>query len=104
MEYKNYLTCKRVYFYSILDEEIFFGWIKKIPCIASFEGARDELYLDLVDWELDYNDLKDLIALLYRYHIDMKQLEEFVNEKNKDAAEPWGEKIFGSKTTEKKSE
>lgn len=91
---KNYLTCKSVYFYSILDEDAFFYWIKKTPCIEKFEGAGDELYLDLVDRELDYNDIKELIALFYRYKIDMKQLGRLRNEKNKEAFEPWRKKIF----------
>ena len=77
------------------DEDAFFYWIKRINCIKSFEGARDELYLDLVDRELSYDDAKDLIALLYRYKIDMKQLAVFKNDSNQAAFEPWQEEIFG---------
>lgn len=94
---KKYLVCKRVTYYSPLDEAIFFSWIKKIKCIEKFEGARDELYLDLVDKELGYEDMKNLIALFYRYKIDMTQLAEFVNTDNKDAFDPWRRKIFKSK-------
>lgn len=89
----NYLTCKRITFYSRLDEDMFFNWIKTIQCIEKFEGARDELYLDLVNRELDYDDMKDLIALFRRYKIKMDQLEKFVNEKNKAAIEPWKKQI-----------
>lgn len=90
----KYLTCKRVIFHSRLDEDIFFDWIKRITCIEKFEGARDELYLDLVDRELDYDDMKDLIALLQRYKIKMDQLALFVNDKNKAAVEPWKKQIY----------
>lgn len=91
---KNYLVCKRVIFYSALDEGIFFDWIKKIPCISKFETAGDELYLDLVDYELSYNDMKDLIALCIRYNIKMDQLKQFVNDNNKRAVEPWKKQIY----------
>ncbi len=90
----NYLTCKSVDYYSILDEEVFFYWISKIKCIEKFEGAGDELYLDLVDRELDYSDMKDLIALFFRYKINMKQLARFVNDKNRDAVIPWKNEIL----------
>jgi hypothetical protein len=80
-----YLTCKGVRFCARKDEDAFFEWIKKIKCIKSFEGARDELYLDLVDRPLRDKDLDDLIGLLYRYKIDMKQLAQFLTPKNK----PW---------------
>lgn len=96
-ENTNYLTCKRVYFYSKIDEDMFFEWIKKIKCIEKFEGAGDELYLDLVDKELNYEDIKDLLALFYRYEIDMKQLKKYLNKKNKFAFDPWQEEIFGLK-------
>lgn len=81
-------------YYSHFDEDNFFEWIKNIPCIKSFEGARDELYLDLVDRELSYEDMKDLIALLCRYKIKMDQLQPFVTENNKAAVEPWKKQIY----------
>lgn len=91
----RFLTCKNVYFYSMIDEQMFFDWIKKIPCIQGIECARDEVYLDLVGRDLEYEDIKDLIALLYRYQIDMKQLQSFYNESNKSAFMPWNQEIFG---------
>jgi hypothetical protein len=90
----NYLTCKRVTFYSMLDESIFFEWIKKIDCIEKYEGAGDELYLDLYPKKINYENMKNLIALFYRYNIDMKQLAQLVNDKNIEAVNPWKEKIF----------
>lgn len=94
-EFGNYITCKSVTFYSPRDEDAFFEWIKKIDCIESFEGARDELYLDLVDRSLNSQDIHELIALLRRYKVDMKQLKNLLNDDNKDAFEPWKKKIFG---------
>jgi hypothetical protein len=91
---RNYIVCKKVYFYSQLDEDIFFTWIKSISCIKKFEGAGDELYLDLVDRELSYEDMKNLIALLYRYKIKMDQLQSFVTDNNRAAVEPWKKQIY----------
>jgi hypothetical protein len=100
-KHNNYLTCKRVIFYSHKDEDTFFEWIKKIPSITHFEGARDELYLDMVSNIISDEDLKDLIALFYRYKIDMKQLCMFLNVNNKqwfyeNKKTFWHNKIFGS--------
>lgn len=100
-EYKNYLTCKKVRFRCLKDEDAFFWWIKRIECIKSFEGAGDELYLDLVDRKLNDEDLDDLIGLLYRYKIDMKQLAQFLTPENKawfyeNKKAFWYENVFGS--------
>ncbi len=90
----NYIVCKKVYFYSQLDEDMFFTWIKNISCIRHFEGSGDELYLDLVDRALSYEDMKDIIAFLYRYKIDMSQLQSFVNQANESAVLPWKKQIY----------
>jgi len=99
----NYLICKRVKFYALKDEDAFFEWIKKIKCIKSFEGAKDELYLDLVDEPPTDQDLDDLTGLFYRYNIDMKQLARFLTPENKswfydNKKAFWHKKVFGSET------
>ena len=58
-----------MYFFSKFDEDAFFEWIKKIDCIEGFEGSLDELYLDIASLDLHDHDLRELIALLYRYNI-----------------------------------
>ncbi len=85
----------------MIDEDIFFEWIKRITCIKKIEGAGEELYLDLVEHDLEYEDMKNLIALFYRYKINMKQLAKFVNEKNKDAVTPWQKEILKNRNNEK---
>ena len=92
---ENILSCKSVKFYSRKDEDVFFEWIEKIDCIDKFEGFRNKLYLDLVERNLDDNDIQELIALFYRYKIDMKQLGRFLNDQNKEAFKPWHKKILG---------
>lgn len=102
-ESTNYLTCKRVRYCAPKDEDIFFEWIKKIKCVKSFEGARDELYLDLVETPPTDQDLEDLIGLFYRYKVDMKQLARFLTPENKawfydNKKAFWHKKVFGSES------
>lgn len=99
---RNYLICKKVIFYSQKDEDVFFEWIKKIKCIEHFEGVCDELYLNLIQRQLTDDELRDIIALFYRYKIDIKQLQRFVNEENKEwlCGKPygyWHTRMFGNK-------
>lgn len=94
---KHYIKCKKISFYSILDETMFFAWIKNINCIENFKGLGDKLYLNLAQRQLSYNDIKDLIALMYRYKIKMNQLQPLITEENKLAAAPWKKQIY--KTT-----
>ena len=94
------LICKGVRFYSRKDEDRFFEWINNIECIEKFDGVRDELYLYISSHDLHDNDLRDLIALFYRYKIDMKQLVIFLNFKNKEwfFESPkgyWHRRVFG---------
>jgi hypothetical protein len=80
---KIVLVCKSVWYYSMFDEELFFLWIKKIQSIVSYEGKKDELFLYCSDKIIDDGDLRELLALFYRYKIDMKQLIIFLNDDNR---------------------
>lgn len=96
------LVCKAVSFYSGTDEDMFFAWIKKIPSITKFDGAGDELYLHINNNAISDDDLRELIALFYRYKIDMTQLRIFLNDSNKEWFEGkprgyWYKKVFASK-------
>lgn len=97
------LICKRTTFYSLKDEDAFFEWIKKIECIEKFEGVYDELHLYIACIDLHDDDLRDLIALFYRYRIkQMSQLKIFLNKKNQDwfyanKQTYWWKRIFGQK-------
>jgi hypothetical protein len=77
------LTCTSVRYYSRKDEDAFFEWIKKIDCIEDIGGAGKELYLYIATNDLHEYDLRELLALFYRYKIDMKQLQIFLNKNNK---------------------
>lgn len=77
------LICKTIKYYSRKDEDAFFEWIKKINCIDGAISVGDELHIHIANDNLHDHDLRDLLALFYRYNLNMKQLERFLNESNK---------------------
>jgi len=94
------LTCKKVTFYFQKDEEAFFEWIKKIKCINFISAIGDELYLHIKKKHISDDDLRSLIGLFYRYKVDMKQLQIFLNKNNQKwfFESPkgfWHKRIFG---------
>ena len=102
------LTCKRVTFYSLKDEDAFFEWIKKMMCIESISAQYNELYLHISKKRLLNQELDDLIGLFSRYKIkNMHQLAQFLNSRNKkwfydNPSAFWYKRVFGTKVTKKK--
>lgn len=101
MKENLFLTCKDVEYYSPKDEDAFFEWIKKIPSIKKEDGWQDELYLYFDNADISQQDLREIIALFYRYNVDMKQLSVFLNEHNRkwfceNKKAYWHKKVFGS--------
>jgi hypothetical protein len=64
----------RVRFYSQLDETAFFEWLKNIRCTKGVRGSGEHICIDINIEELTAEDLRDLLAIFYRYKINMKQL------------------------------
>lgn len=62
------------------DEAAFFEWIKKIPSIKDFRGSGNSLSIMVDEESIDEYDLRELIALFYRYDVPMKQLAIFDRE------------------------
>jgi hypothetical protein len=71
------LIAKATTFLSQLDETAFFEWLSKISCVSKFTGQDDILYIQITRSKVDQSSLRDLLALFYRYKIDMKQLAIF---------------------------
>lgn len=84
MDNKIILICKKVIFYSTIDEDLFFEWIKRISVIVDVKGVLDEIHLYIMDLNLDRAALREIIALFKRYKIDRKQLQIFLNDANED--------------------
>ena len=99
------LECKRVRFFSELDELEFTDRIKKIHCIESFEGISDSIFLKIKSRNISNLCLRELISLFYRYKINMTQLADFLNEKNKswflNEKAFWYNKTFKNKAIDK---
>lgn len=77
------LVCESVRYYSSIDEELCFKWIKKIKSINTIEGIGKELHLIMKSNEISTKDLLELIGLFRRYSFDIQQLKIFMNDKNK---------------------
>ena len=96
----NILICKSVWYYSSFDEDLFFEWIKKIPAIIKYEGKHDELLIYVQHEIINDNGLRELLALFYRYKIDMNQLAVFFNNENRNwffdnKKAFWYRRVFG---------
>lgn len=94
------LKCTKVLFYSQEDELNFFQWIKSIKAIKQCYGVGDTIYLRLAASKLSDRSLRELVALFYRYKIEMMQLKRFSNRDNeewfkKNAKAFWHKKIIG---------
>jgi uncharacterized protein YecE (DUF72 family) len=95
------LVARSVGYYSKYDEDQFFGWLEKIPCVAGCRGEKVDLFIDLHDGEVDDKSLRELLALFNRYNVDMSQLAIFESSSNRQwFREPrayWYTKVFECK-------
>ena len=85
-------------YYSLADEKAFFDRLTSLRCVAGVRGAPDGLHINLSRRPSD-TQLRELIALLYRYDLDMKPLAELRTEHNAPwYADPkafWHAAVFG---------
>ncbi|KLL02404.1 MAG: leucyl-tRNA synthetase [Mycoplasmataceae bacterium RC_NB112A] len=101
------LVCEKVWYYSQQDENAFFEWICKIKCISRMKGIGKKVYLFVNKTKISDEDLRELLGLFRRYHIDMSQLAVFLNESNKTwFFKSWYQEVFakeGKKNIRKES-
>lgn len=71
------LNTLEIVYFSPLDEEAFFEWLDKLPCISRVEGVGCSLYLTVNTDALDEDALRELLALFRRYGINMRVLLAF---------------------------
>ena len=72
------IEAENVRYFSKNDENIFFEWIKKIPCITDTKGRLSTLYLTVQMDVLDDYQMRDILALFQRYQIDMRTLKKII--------------------------
>lgn len=94
------VTCKSMQFKSPLDKDLFFSWIKKNSAITNFKIENEKLYLSFSNIDISEEELLEILALLYRYNVDMKPLAIFLTPDNKewfrnDKHAYWHRPIFG---------
>jgi hypothetical protein len=71
------LRCHATIFYSQLDESLFFDALRRISAVKKIEGRGQDLFLS-VPSRMSDKALGELIALFYRYKVDMRQLAPFI--------------------------
>ncbi len=71
---KTTLMAKSILYHSQGDEDAFFQWLKSIPCVIDYEGVGRELRINISYERVSKYDMLELIALFYRYKVDLKQL------------------------------
>ena len=89
------IDTRRVVYLSQLDEDSFFRWAKRLRCVTSIDVG----YLHIRSKTLSDADLRDLIALLYRYKVPMHTLKQFGTPANKhwfkSKTKYWYRRVFG---------
>ena len=93
------LICESVQYYSEGDEAAFFSWLKNIPCIKHSACVGTQLELELEASPTDAQ-LRELIAVFYRYEISMVQLGQFQTKENEkwfyeNQKAYWHKQVFG---------
>jgi hypothetical protein len=98
---KVVLAATGVRYYSEGDEAAFFGWLDKIPCVDHYTGSGETLYITVSCKQMSEVCLRELIALFFRYRVDMKQLSVFSSAANrawfKNPEAYWYNGVFGAK-------
>jgi len=80
---------KNITFYSAIDEEFFYKWIKQIKVIDKLEHTDDEWVFYMKGHEISKQDLDKLVGFFARYKLDTKQLKVYLNEQNKVWLKYW---------------
>lgn len=84
-------------FYSYLDEKNFFRWLESIPAVKNVVGTSKGLELS-IEMPIDEPNLRDLIAIMKRYSLDMKSLKTFCDSTNdawfKNQTAYWYKSVF----------
>ena len=90
-----------VRFYHASDERAFFEWLARIPCVKSYAGDGKRGLVVHLKRRPGRDDLWQLLAICYRYGVDMRQLAKFETAKNRDwFCDPqkyWHRAVFGRK-------
>jgi hypothetical protein len=87
-------------YYSEGDEASFFNRLQSLKCVSGIKGAPDGLHVRFAGPPSNAQ-LRELIATLYRYGLDMRPLAAFRTKANEawfcDPKMFWYEHVFGAR-------
>jgi hypothetical protein len=85
-------------YFSPGDERAFFNWLQSIPSVSDVGGSSRDLHITLKRPPSN-GDLREFVALLHRYRMNMKPLAAFRTPRNAEwFARPgtfWHPEVFG---------
>jgi hypothetical protein len=87
------------------DEKALFNWLRSIPCVEGVEGHSNSLHV-MLRKQPSNSELRELIALTYRYALNMRPLAALKNARNaawfgEDKGSFWHRRIFGNQAQKK---
>lgn len=88
-----------VVFFHLNDEQAFFDWLNRIPCVASVSGEGNLGLVVRLKRRPGQDDLRQMLALCQRYGVNMRQLAKFKTSANAgwfvDPKMYWHDAVFG---------
>ena len=98
MALNNVLVATGVTYYHQNDEAAFFEWLDRIGCVDNYRGEDRSLFITLRRRPTK-NDLCELLALFFRYSIEITQLVRFETKSNRhwlrDPQTYWHHRMYG---------
>jgi hypothetical protein len=76
------------FYFSDHDEKSFFTWLETIPCVKSFQDgiydckSESSTLVLRVSAQIDNISLRELVAIMKRYRLDMSMLRQFRTKDN----------------------
>jgi hypothetical protein len=93
------ITVRGPWLYSPKDKEVFFGWLESIPSVAKVGGVGFDVTISLRSKRVSQQDLRELIAILYRYRMNMRVLAPLASSRHPwftDKKKFWYKRVFGT--------
>jgi len=78
------IVARSVRYYSASDERAFFEWLQRIDGFDHVKGIGEELHIHIKE-DIDEYGLRDLVALFFRYNVDLTQIPKVVSTRQ----HPW---------------
>lgn len=61
-------------YWSEYDEQVHFDWMRRVACVRDVRGVGSRVYLDVDEAAANDEDVRELIAVYFRYGGDLRQL------------------------------